>query len=197
MEGRKYDTGKPEWDLMPWDSLEDVVKVLDFGAKKYEPDNWKRVPYASVRYIAAAFRHLIARAIGKKIDSETKLPHVAHAICCLLFLNWFDRKPRDKTQRVYISGPITGMPNLNQEAFIAAEKIIASRGYIPVNPWDISIVNIDKKWDDYLRADIKALCDCDYIYLLDGWEKSAGATLEVHIADSLGLTRLAKQDMDA
>lgn len=194
MEGRKYDSGKAPWNLMPWDALEDVVSVLEYGAKKYEPDNWKRVPFARIRYIAAAFRHLIARARGKVIDSETKLPHVAHAICCLLFLNWFDRKPREKTSRVYISGPITGIPEYNKPAFIEAENKLRSMGYDPVNPFDINIVNKDKSWDDYMREDIIALCGCDLIMMLPGWETSRGAKTERALAESLNIQEITLID---
>jgi len=91
--GRKDDAEKPRWDLLPFDELEDTVRVLTFGAIKYSPDNWKRVPGARCRYIAAAFRHLVARARGEILDPESGRPHTAHAVCCLLFLAWFDHHP--------------------------------------------------------------------------------------------------------
>lgn len=93
MDGRKDDKDKARWDLVPFDEMTDVVDVLTFGAVKYSPDNWKRVPEARCRYIAAAFRHLVARARGEIIDPESGKPHTAHAVCCLLFLAWFDRHP--------------------------------------------------------------------------------------------------------
>lgn len=85
-QGRKHDGGKPDYTLLPWDAVEEVVKVLDFGAKKYERDNWKRVAGAETRYLAAAFRHLSAYAQSNANDEETGLSHLAHAACCLLFL---------------------------------------------------------------------------------------------------------------
>ena len=42
--GRKFDGGKPQYGLLPPLALEETVKVLTFGAQKYEPDNWKHVP---------------------------------------------------------------------------------------------------------------------------------------------------------
>lgn len=84
--GMKFDTGKLDYTLLPWDGVEEIVKVLEFGAKKYDRDNWKHVSNAEVRYMAAAFRHLIAHNNGEKTDSETGLSHLAHASCCLLFL---------------------------------------------------------------------------------------------------------------
>lgn len=84
--GRKFDSGKVDYTLVPWDGLEEVVKVLEFGARKYARDNWQHVEGGMQRYQAAAFRHLIAYNQGEKIDQETGLSHLAHAGCCLLFL---------------------------------------------------------------------------------------------------------------
>ena len=54
-----------------------------------------------------------------------------------------------------------------------------------VNPHDLCQPEWD--WSKCMRADIRALCDCDAIYMLPGWEKSNGAQLELHIAHRLGL----------
>jgi hypothetical protein len=62
------------------------------GAKKYSPDNWKSVPDGKRRYYSAALRHLAAWREGEKLDPETGLPHLSHALCCLLFMSYFDDK---------------------------------------------------------------------------------------------------------
>jgi len=97
-EGRKYDKEKDRWDLVLWREFCHVVKVLTLGAIKYAPENWKYVKDARNRYFAAAHRHLYAWRKGEIIDSETSLPHLAHAICCLLFLMWFDEEDKKKKQ---------------------------------------------------------------------------------------------------
>jgi hypothetical protein len=84
--GAKADSGKPRYDLLPWAALARVVDVLTFGAKKYGDDNWRTVPNARARYLAAAFRHFVAYAKGETLDPESGLPHLAHAMCCLLFI---------------------------------------------------------------------------------------------------------------
>ncbi len=85
--GMKYDTDKPDYTLLPWDAVEEIVKVLDFGARKYARDNWKHVEDGETRYLAAAFRHLATYNRGnQKDDPETGLSHLAHAGCCILFL---------------------------------------------------------------------------------------------------------------
>ena len=89
--GVKFDKDKPKWNLLPWDELEDVVEVLTFGAKKYAPDNWKFVDDANNRYMDAAMRHVVAFQQGECYDPESGEHHVAHAICCLLFMLWHDK----------------------------------------------------------------------------------------------------------
>ena len=85
-EGRKYDGGKLEYGLLPANALEATVDVLTFGAQKYERDNWKRVPDSKRRYFDALQRHLWAWKKGEQLDPESGKHHLAHAMCCLMFL---------------------------------------------------------------------------------------------------------------
>ena len=88
--GRKFDTGKPRYGLLPPLALLENVKVLTFGARKYEPDNWKHVDDGPARYFDAAMRHMWAYNSGEIFDPETDLHHLAHAICCLQFITDID-----------------------------------------------------------------------------------------------------------
>ena len=54
--GIKYDGGKPDYSLLPFNALEEVVRVLTYGAAKYSRDNWKLVEPHKERYVAAALR---------------------------------------------------------------------------------------------------------------------------------------------
>lgn len=92
--GRKDDSSKIRWQLLPWDQVEEVAKVMTFGARKYTPDNWKHVPNARERYFDAAIRHIRAWQRGHKRDAQSGRPHLAHAICCLLFLMFFDKEKK-------------------------------------------------------------------------------------------------------
>lgn len=89
-EGRKYDSGKPMYNLLPADALEEVVKVLTYGAVKYnEPiheENWRKVDHPEQRYFAAMQRHVWATRKGEMNDPESGISHYAHAITSLLFL---------------------------------------------------------------------------------------------------------------
>jgi hypothetical protein len=84
--GRKFDGGKLEYGLLPPLALEETVKVLTFGAQKYERDNWQKVDDAKRRYFDALQRHVWAWKRGEQLDSESGINHLAHAMCCLMFL---------------------------------------------------------------------------------------------------------------
>jgi hypothetical protein len=94
--GRKYDTGKLRWDLLPIDCVEDVVKILTFGAEKYEPNNWQGVENGRDRYFAALMRHLSASRQGQLIDEESGLSHLSHAMCNIVFLLWLEKHQHEK-----------------------------------------------------------------------------------------------------
>ena len=81
----KGDAGKVRLDLLPFAALEDVARVLEYGAKKYQPQGWRHVAGGHDRYVAAALRHLHAHAGGETLDEESGLPHLAHAACSILF----------------------------------------------------------------------------------------------------------------
>lgn len=84
--GIKLDGEKTRLDLLPVNALESVGKVLTRGAKKYAPNNWRKVPGWRWRYIGAAIRHIFAYLRGENFDLEWGLPHLAHAACCVLFV---------------------------------------------------------------------------------------------------------------
>ena len=96
---RKFDGGKLEYGLVPPLALKEMVKVLTFGAQKYERDNWQRVPDSKRRYFDALQRHLWAWKEGEVIDPESGIHHLAHAACCLFFLYEHDVKySKDEAQ---------------------------------------------------------------------------------------------------
>ena len=101
-QGRKFDIGKLRHSLLPPGVLKEVIKVLEYGATKYAPDNWKHVSDGRRRYYDAALRHIDAWYSGEKTDSETDLHHLAQAMCCLMFLVWLDENDSDPT-----GGPLT------------------------------------------------------------------------------------------
>lgn len=99
-EGLKYDSGKLEYGLLPPLALKATVDVLTFGANKYKRDNWKYGDDSKRRYFDALQRHLWAWKEGEEIDPESGKHHLAHAMCCLMFLYEHDVK--------YSVGNLTG-----------------------------------------------------------------------------------------
>lgn len=89
-------------------------------------------------------------------------------------------------KRVYLAGPMSGLPELNFPAFHRAAANLRAQGFDVVNPAEINS-DPDAKWEDCMRADIAQLVTCEGIALLPGWERSRGAKLEAHIAQELGL----------
>jgi hypothetical protein len=88
--------------------------------------------------------------------------------------------------RIYIAGPMTGLPAHNLPAFAAAAKQLAARGYDAVNPGRRGVI-LGYTWRDYMRDALRELLGCEAVALLDGWEASRGAALEVHVAQALGM----------
>ena len=86
------------YGLLPPLALRATVDVLTFGAQKYEIDNWKYVGDSKRRYFDAAQRHLWAWKEGEQEDPESGMHHLAHAICCLMFLHEHDVKYSTQTE---------------------------------------------------------------------------------------------------
>lgn len=93
--GAKADAGKLGTHLLPTRPLEAVARVLDFGAKKYAPDNWRK-GIAYTRVYGAVLRHLWAWWRGEATDAESGQPHLACAACELLFLLEYEIGPDDE-----------------------------------------------------------------------------------------------------
>lgn len=88
---------------------------------------------------------------------------------------------------IYISGPMTGYPEYNFPAFRSAANRLRAIGLEVISPHEFGEGG-DQSWADYLRKDLLAMLEhCDSVATLHGWEKSRGAQLEVHVANTLGM----------
>jgi hypothetical protein len=96
------------------------------------------------------------------------------------------------TVRIYISGPMTGIQQFNFPAFNAKAAELRSQGMDVVNPAEFGEGD-GLTWSEYMRKDIRALMDCNGIYMLPGWMRSRGALLEHHIATELGFSVMGAQ----
>jgi hypothetical protein len=98
-EGVKHDSGKLRFSLIPSQVLHALAEVLTFGARRYSPNNWKHLTDAEERYEDAMWRHLVARKSGQKIDPDSGLPHLWHAVTNLAFLIYFDMKTEEERNK--------------------------------------------------------------------------------------------------
>jgi hypothetical protein len=88
----KFDSGKSDWSLMPFEAVEEINKVLEFGAKKYAAHNWTQGDgFRYTRVLNSLFRHLFAWSRGEDLDPESGLSHLAHAGCNIIFLIYYNR----------------------------------------------------------------------------------------------------------
>lgn len=87
--------------------------------------------------------------------------------------------------RLYLAGPMTGIPHFNYPAFNAAAAMLRAEGHEVFNPAEVT--ETDRR--AALKADLTWICDhAEGIALLPGWERSSGARAEHALAVALGLT---------
>lgn len=94
----KHDLGKAPMSLLSREALERTAEVLAFGAQKYAAHNWRR-GFEWSRPLSAAQRHLLAFQDGEDRDPESGLSHLAHAMCCIMFLLEFEKTHRELDDR--------------------------------------------------------------------------------------------------
>lgn len=100
-----------------------------------------------------------------------------------------------KKDHIYVSGPMTGIKNLNIPNFAAATKALRKAGYKVVNPGEYEGSANKLTWEECLRRDLTLICQkCYAIATLPGWERSKGANLEIEVAQRLGMRVAPVQD---
>lgn len=96
--------------------------------------------------------------------------------------------------RIYVSGAMSGLPNLNFPAFNRAAVRLRNLRWDVVNPVEINS-DPEADWLECIAADLAALKDCTAICLLPGWEQSFGAQIEHLAAQKLGLAVYHAKDL--
>lgn len=121
--------------------------------------------------------------------------------------------------RLYLSGPMTNIPDLNRPAFDAAAERLRAEGHFVINPAELSAMfgtpeeieesfkclygTTDKVFwfkqhvalaSSIIDADLAAVRSRDAIYMLKGWENSRGAKKELAEALAHGLTVMQEGD---
>jgi hypothetical protein len=94
IEAQRFDEGKTNWSLMPFEAVEEVNKVLEFGANKYSEWNFtSNGGMKHSRILNSCLRHIFAYMRGQDNDPESGLSHLAHAGCNIMFLLYYNKYP--------------------------------------------------------------------------------------------------------
>lgn len=95
---KRYNSGKTQWSLVDFKSLEGMVKILEFGAEKYGASNWKK-GLKTTEVCESLMRHLFAYLDGEDNDQESGMRHIDHVLCNAMFLSYMDsNKPEFDTR---------------------------------------------------------------------------------------------------
>lgn len=99
--------------------------------------------------------------------------------------------------KVYISGPASRCKYYGDDrrrAFFDAEAILLEKGYIPVNPL-LNGLPDNALENGFARVGLAMLLECDYIYMLNDWQMSEIARLELCVAQVTGISILFENEM--
>lgn len=89
--------------------------------------------------------------------------------------------------KIYIAGPMTGLPDFNYPAFFKAEDQLIAAGHEVENPARNETPTDGSGWLGFMRLSLVQISKVDGIALLPGWDTSRGATVEYDLGKSLGL----------
>lgn len=89
-------------------------------------------------------------------------------------------------KRIYLAGPMTGLPEFNYPLFHAAAARLRALGHTVLNPAENPVPPCGS-WQGYMRMALAQLVQCERIVLLPGWTESRGALIERKLAQVLGM----------
>lgn len=88
--------------------------------------------------------------------------------------------------KIYLAGPMTGIPDYNYPLFNQVAEQLRTKGYHVENPAENPVPE-SNSWADYMRMAIRQMLTCDMVALLPGWSNSRGAAIEHEVATQLGI----------
>lgn len=94
VEGMKFDEDKLRYDLIPPEVLLWLAELYTHGAKKYAPDNWKKV--STEKYVAAFHRHFNDWRLGIDLDKDSSMHHLKHALWNIATIAWLEIEGKNK-----------------------------------------------------------------------------------------------------
>lgn len=89
-------------------------------------------------------------------------------------------------KRIYLAGPMSGLPDFNYPAFHAAAAVLRAQGHHVENPAENPAPTCGT-WQGYMRMSLRQISACDCLCMLPGWRASRGARIEHGLALDLDL----------
>ena len=91
----RFNSGKPKWSYVHFKSLEPLVRVMEYGAKKYAPRNWQK--HMELKEIMdSMIRHVAALVDGEEIDPESGISHIGHIMANAMFYEFHKNKKENE-----------------------------------------------------------------------------------------------------
>jgi hypothetical protein len=125
----RFNDSKRQWNLMHLPSFEPMVQVLEYGAKKYSPNQWKK-GFPITEIYDSLMRHMIAFMNGEDNDPESGLPHIGHIQCNIMFMAYVkENHPKfDDRLTVINFTPLVNINNSISLNGITLENVNISNG---------------------------------------------------------------------
>jgi hypothetical protein len=122
--------------LIPVLALEELGKVMAYGAEKYGEHNWSEHAgrWAWTQLVASSMRHIYAWLRREDLDKESGLPHLAHAMANLAMLLDLVLLKQGKDDRNPVYPPFVGVDELPPH--VASSGMAGSRSSRDLYPSD-------------------------------------------------------------
>lgn len=97
-QAKRFNKGKLRWGLVDFEAVGEMVKVLEAGAIKYGPDNWKK-GLNREEILESIQRHLISTFEKEEVDQELGTYHIANIMANCMFYLYHHRNDSFSDQR--------------------------------------------------------------------------------------------------
>ncbi|MCW5319666.1 DUF4406 domain-containing protein [Verminephrobacter aporrectodeae subsp. tuberculatae] len=168
----------------------------DFPAALAEAKRCARLTYDALALIDELQRTTEVRHFPAALAEAKRCARLTYDALALIDEWQRTTEVRLKRQRIYISGPMMGLPGSNFPAFHAEADRLRNLGYTVLNPAEIN-PNSPTNLCGCMRRGLTALLTCDTLALLDGWQRSHEAHLEMHVAHRVGIEIVVAKDVAA
>lgn len=163
----RHNHGKLQWSLVDFESLEPLVEVLEFGAEKYAPNNWKKgLPITKT--MESLLRHAFAYLSGEDNDPESGASHIGHIMCNAMFITHMTENKPEFDDRL-----IKDQPKVDdsEDALLSRnEQQRVGRLDRTITPPDIILVNHNLEFTkEYCKK-------FGYKFIIDGVEPTKHTT---------------------